>query len=81
MKEGQFMFWMNIDKPTKTITIHSNTCKYVVKKETKYKGIERERRDGGWYLIDSTLESQQFYHYSYPHFDRKRCGSCQHEFD
>lgn len=79
MKEGQYMFWINIDKPTKTVTIHSDTCKYVVKKETKYKGIERERRDGGWYTIDSTIDAQQFYYYSYPHFQRKICANCHNE--
>jgi len=72
------MFWINIDKPTKTITLHSDSCKYVLKEETKFKGIERERRDGGWYAIDSTIESQQFFHYIYPHFERKECGVCRH---
>ncbi|AXI10168.1 hypothetical protein CV093_15995 [Oceanobacillus sp. 143] len=72
------MFWINIDKPTKTIKIHHTECKYIVKKETKYKGLERELRDGGWFLIDSSEAAQQFFYYSYPDFDRRQCNACNH---
>ena len=43
------MVWVNIDKPTKKITIHTNeNCTYVIdKKETPCKVIEKLKRDGG----------------------------------
>ena len=41
--------WVNIDKPTKKCTIHTNDrCQYVInKKETSLKGIENLKTDGG----------------------------------
>jgi len=44
------MLWLNIDKPTKTITVHSvETCRHVQNRhETKLKGIDWMKRDGGW---------------------------------
>ncbi|WP_140321956.1 hypothetical protein [Oceanobacillus rekensis] len=73
---SDFLFWINIDKQTKSIKIHQANCKYIVKKESSYKGIERELRDGGWFAIDSTEEAQQFFYYSYPNFERKKCNAC-----
>ena len=53
------MVWVNIDKPTKKITIHTNeNCTYVVdKKETPYKGIEELKRDGGWISFNGEDEA------------------------
>ncbi|MED4018537.1 hypothetical protein [Sutcliffiella cohnii] len=49
--------WMNIDKPTKKCTIHSN-CSFIDKKsETKYKGILELKRDGGWLKFNSKDEA------------------------
>lgn len=40
-------YWVNVDKPTKTCTIHVRGCKYENRKsETKYKGIGELKRDG-----------------------------------
>ncbi|RLI77103.1 hypothetical protein DRP05_11185 [Archaeoglobales archaeon] len=54
------MVWVNIDKPTKKCTIHTNPdCVYVIRKqETLHKGLEKLRCDGGW-LFFSTLEDAE----------------------
>ncbi|MCR2820053.1 hypothetical protein [Lederbergia panacisoli] len=53
--------WMNIDKPTKKCTIHTN-CSYLDKKsETKYKGILELKRDGGWLKFDSKNEAKKYH--------------------
>jgi len=54
-------YWVNVDKPTKTCTIHVKGCEYENRKrETEYKGISKLKRDGGWLAFDS-LESAQVY--------------------
>ncbi|MEK3853456.1 hypothetical protein [Cytobacillus sp. FSL H8-0458] len=49
------LIWVNIDKPTRTYTIHkAGTCTYVIqKKETKHKGIGKLKEDGGWLPFES----------------------------
>ena len=54
------MIWVNVDKPTKKLTIHTNpNCIYVLnKKETLNKGIGKLKRDGGWISFISIEEAQ-----------------------
>lgn len=56
------MIWVNVDKPTKKLTIHTDpSCEYVLnKRETNCKGIEEMKRDGGWVSFDS-LEKAKYY--------------------
>lgn len=57
--------WMNIDIPTKKCTIHSD-CVYVDKKsETKYKGILKLKRDGGWLKFKSKNDAKAYYEENY----------------
>ena len=52
-------FWVNVDKPTKTCTIHKSECGHVLKSETPYyKGIRRLKRDGGWLSFASLEEAE-----------------------
>ncbi|RLL47753.1 hypothetical protein D8M04_00265 [Oceanobacillus piezotolerans] len=71
------MFWINIDKSAKTITRHEPHCNFIPKQETKFKGLQRELRDGGWFSIHPYEYDQQFYYSIYPDFKRKQCGSCR----
>jgi hypothetical protein len=56
------MIWVNLDKPTKKLTIHTNlSCIYVLnKKETPNKGIGKLKRDGGWISFTSIEEAQNY---------------------
>lgn len=56
------IIWINVDKPTKKCTIHTNLgCQYLAKKsDTPYKGVEKLKRDGGW-LSFSTLTDGENY--------------------
>ena len=53
------MVWVNVDKPTKKLTMHTNlSCIYVLKKkETPFKGIEELKRDGGWFSFNNEDEA------------------------
>jgi len=69
------MVWINVDKPTKKCTIHTNPdCKYVVsKKETPYKGVNVLKRDGGWVQYHTVAEAESDL---YGKFNRYNATSC-----
>lgn len=50
------MVIVNIDKPLKSLTAHTNPdCTFVTRymAETPYKGLGEIKRDGGWLQFDS----------------------------
>ena len=58
------MVWLNVDKPTKRCTLHTdNRCTYLQKRETLYKGLESLKRDGGW-LSFADPKLAELYHQS-----------------
>lgn len=60
-KKNSNEVWMNIDKPIKKCTIHSN-CSFLDKKsETNYKGILELKRDGGWLKFNSIHEAKVYH--------------------
>ena len=64
------MAWMNVDKPLKSCTYHSDEgCTYILKKgETSLKGVDELKRDGGWIEFSSYLEARKFYSEHFPSF-------------
>ena len=64
------MAWINIDKPLKTCTYHSeDSCRHVMDKgETPHKGLDALKRDGGWIEFSSYLEARKFYSDHFPSF-------------
>ena len=48
------MAWMNVDKPTKKLTIHLSRNTWVRRiRVTPWKGVGGLRRDGGWLVFGS----------------------------
>ena len=67
------MIWVNIDKPLKSCTIHASNCTFVLKKqETKYKGVGKIKRDGGWLPFESLEDAYNFCREEYPDFTVSR---------
>ena len=55
-------YWMNIDKPKKRCTVHSEVCRYSREKsETSLKGIGTIKRDGGWMPFISIEEARTYF--------------------
>ena len=54
------MFWVNVDKPTKTCTIHNEGCQYILTSETPFKGIGELKRDGGWLSFTFIREAENY---------------------
>ncbi|MEQ6378784.1 hypothetical protein RZN25_18535 [Bacillaceae bacterium S4-13-56] len=70
------MNWVNVDKPTKTLTIHNAYCNYIPSKESSFKGIKCELIDGGWFSFVTMDEAKRLYFDKYPDFKQKVCNSC-----
>ncbi|MDC3417593.1 hypothetical protein [Aquibacillus salsiterrae] len=65
--------WLNVDFPTKKLTLHENTCIFIPSKESKHKGIYGFLRDGGWLYFDTRYEALIETAHKHPGF---ACGSC-----
>jgi hypothetical protein len=59
------MYWMNIDVPDITCTIHHCDCGYIPNKETPLKGIQRWKIHGGWYFFNSLEEAKHKHQLDY----------------
>ncbi len=55
------MFWLNVDLPTQTATLHRENCIHVEPKETDLKGINKKKVDGGWFSFPSVGEAMRFH--------------------
>jgi len=55
------MFWLDVDKPTKTATVHRDECVHAVPGGGEQKGVNEMRRDGGWFSFDSVGEAMRFH--------------------
>lgn len=63
--------WVNIDIPTKTLTLHQN-CVYIDKmKESNFKGIGTIKRDGGWIKKNRLKEIRILHEEKYPDYTMK----------
>lgn len=72
-EDSIFMVWVNVDKPTKNCTIHGSNCIFVLRKrETKYKGLGKIKRDGGWILFESVEDAYTFCKERFPEYKVRR---------
>jgi len=59
--KGDKMFWVNIDTPTKTCTIHTENCDSSKnKKDTKLKGVGLLKSDGGWLPFGTFVQAEDY---------------------
>jgi hypothetical protein len=74
---NKFKFWLNVDKPAKQVTLHESDCVHVLnKQETEFKGVEEDKRDGGWHGFDSREEAENWYASNYIGFGLIPCAGC-----
>lgn len=71
--------WVNIDKPTKKVTLHEERCLYVPTEDSEYKKIGRFGRDGGWFKFKNREEILRFYEENFSDFERGYCFNCGSE--
>ena len=69
------MIWLNLDKSTKKCTIHTNIkCRYILnKKETRLKGINTIKKDGGWISFPDLSSTEEFCMSEYIGYSMSNC--------
>ncbi|HBV87533.1 MAG TPA: hypothetical protein DEF42_12975 [Desulfosporosinus sp.] len=64
------MVWLNVDKPLRTCTLHTDDCciYWIKKEETNYKGLGHLKRDGGWLSFNDEKEAVIHKETSFPKY-------------
>lgn len=66
--------WMNVDKPERKCTIHTDSCLYAKnKKESKFKGILEIKDHGGWLPFESISTAREYQQSDFPSFKLHLC--------
>ncbi|MBO9130385.1 hypothetical protein [Bacillus sp. 165] len=73
-----FKYWLNVDKTGKLGTLHSSLCSFRLLQETPFKGIERNKIDGGWFSFQSTFQAKEWLPKNFPHYQYQECSHCIH---
>lgn len=68
--------WLNVDIPTKKVTIHEDDCRYIPKGDSKYKKLNGLLRDGGWLNYKNREEALLEYEHNYREYERGYCFTC-----
>ena len=68
---------LNIDKPLRTGTLHSNDCSFVpIPYDTEFKPRESLGRDGGWFEVTDESDARSILASQFPAGEYKRCQNC-----
>jgi hypothetical protein len=68
---------LNIDKPTRTATLHVEGCSMVpIPLGTQWKLLDQMGRDGGWFTAASEVEARRVAQREFPRCDFIRCERC-----
>jgi hypothetical protein len=55
------MLWINVDRSTGAWKLHKELCRYCNPKESKNKGLEELKKDGGWIQADSYKSAYELF--------------------
>lgn len=65
------MIWLNVDKPTKKCTLHTDgSCiHWQNKRVTPFKGLGKLKHDGGWLNFVSSEQAMLYYQSNFPEYE------------
>ena len=55
------VLWLNVDKPTGVWRLHKESCLFCKPIETKFKGVNKWKRQGGWFKMTSLTSAYEFF--------------------
>lgn len=68
---------LNIDKPHRTCTLHSDDCSRIPKPHgTQFKPVGSLGRDGGWFSVSSMQQAKSVALREFPKGVFQACASC-----
>ncbi|CAM3854775.1 hypothetical protein [Mesobacillus thioparans] len=68
--------WLNVDKPTKKVTLHEDNCSFIPITGTKFKKLNGLARDGGWLHFKNREEALLECEHNYREYKRGYCFRC-----
>ncbi|MCX6648639.1 MAG: hypothetical protein NTV61_04540 [Candidatus Bathyarchaeota archaeon] len=71
------MFWLDVDLPTQTATLHRGECIHIEPKATDRRGVNEMRAEGGWFSFESAGEAMRFHKTKRLSGDVKTCLLCR----
>ena len=69
-------YWLNIDFPSKTVTLHKDSCMLCKPYEQKNKGVNKLLPNGGWYDFKTIEAAKALYEKYYDSFRWHECKRC-----
>ncbi len=69
------VFWLNIARPTGVWKLHNESCRYCKPRETRNKGLNCLKKDGGWIQVESFESGYKFYESD--HIDNEYWQPCR----
>lgn len=65
------MIWLNVDKPTKLCTLHTDgrCTKWQKNRETQFKGLGKLKYNGGWLNFVSAEQAMLYYQSDFPEYE------------
>jgi len=74
------MFWLNIDRPTGVWKLHKESCRFCNPQETRKKGLNVLKQDGGWIQVESYESAYTFFNEKHNHSEYwQPCKECKPE--
>ena len=73
------MYWLNIDLPWGIWKIHRKGCRHINPRETKMKGLNEMKDNGGWYSFQTFQEAYEYYLKHGPNDTWQPCKICKPE--
>jgi hypothetical protein len=71
------MFWLDVDLPAQTATLHRSECMHVFPKATDRRGVNKMKSEGGWFSFNSAGEAMRFHKIKRLSGDVKACLYCK----
>jgi hypothetical protein len=60
------MFWLNINRLTGAWKLHKASCRFCNPQETRNRGLNELKKDGGWIQMDSYESAREYYESDHP---------------
>jgi len=74
------MFWLNVDRPTGVWKIHKDSCRFCRPQETRNKGLNELKQDGGWIQVETCEIAQAIFNKDHNHKEYwQPCKECKPE--
>jgi hypothetical protein len=74
---NKLKFWLNVDKPTQTCTLHESDCVHVINKQANQAQEKQESKpDDNWHGFETKEQAEDWYTINFAGFGLIPCAGC-----